>query len=690
MAVLSGASLTLSDVETNSATQAVSIPWDIASAEIGGVTYVYSAAHSNDAIQVWTLSASGDLTAVATIDDTVAATLDGVAGLDVFTYDGTPYLVASGVSDSGITVFELSDSAPYLTFTDRAFDADDPDTHLGDVHNTKVLTLSGGTFIYVSDYYGDGLSVFSFDDTNGLTAVQNIDDDATLELNGAWGIETFVQNGQQYIAVLGGFDDGISVFSVDDTTGMLTSTANLAGVDGSLENPTRAASLEIDGLTYLFVTEYAGDAVSVLTFDGTNLEQEFRATGDGLDGATEVHIITPGGQPHLVVSSQNSDQIEVFAIDVTPYSATQGHLTHVQTLVDDAEEGSLNGAQYGTVVTVEGSSFVLTSARFNGAVNVHEIGGGDDAITGTNASDEISGASGDDTLEGGGGDDAIAGDNDDDLIRGGSGADTLDGGAGDDDLMGGSGDDELNGDAGVDVLEGGSGNDLIRGGDGSDRGWGGSGNDTFSGGSGEDTLRGGDNNDRMFGGNDDDVLAGNSGDDYIRGGNGNDQVFGGSGDDDLGGDAGDDTVDGGLGDDLIRGGNDDDVLIGGRGADTLVGNSGDDSLRGGADDDRLIAGTGSDTLMGESGADVFVWTNANQSVHGSGRDQIADFEAGVDQIDLSAVGSNFVTSYTGTAGEVRYNDAVGRLYVDIDGDSASDFSVDIGAGAGLSESDLIL
>ena len=68
-----------------------------------------------------------------------------------------------------------------------------------------------------------------------------------------------------------------------------------------------------------------------------------------------------------------------------------------------------------------------------------------------------------------------------------------------------------------------------------------------------------------------------------------------------------------------------------------------------------------------------------------------DFAVGVDQIDLSGFGDlTFVDSYTGAGNEVRYNDAIGRLYVDIDGDSASDFSVDLTAGAGLTESDLIL
>ena len=47
-------------------------------------------------------------------------------------------------------------------------------------------------------------------------------------------------------------------------------------------------------------------------------------------------------------------------------------------------------------------------------------------------------------------------------------------------------------------------------------------------------------------------------------------------------------------------------------------------------------------------------------------------------------------SYSGTAGEVRYNETIGRLYIDVDGDSASEFSVDITGVPTIDAGDLIL
>lgn len=50
----------------------------------------------------------------------------------------------------------------------------------------------------------------------------------------------------------------------------------------------------------------------------------------------------------------------------------------------------------------------------------------------------------------------------------------------------------------------------------------------------------------------------------------------------------------------------------------------------------------------------------------------------------------FVAAYTGAGNEVRYTDAIGRLYIDVDGDGASDFSFDIIGAPTITGADLIL
>ncbi|MEO0358092.1 MAG: family 16 glycosylhydrolase, partial [Pseudomonadota bacterium] len=107
-----------------------------------------------------------------------------------------------------------------------------------------------------------------------------------------------------------------------------------------------------------------------------------------------------------------------------------------------------------------------------------------------------------------------------------------------------------------------------------------------------------------------------------------------------------DVFSGQLGNDTLYGRDGDDVLEGNQGNDTLYGQTGNDTLLGGADSDKLIGGTGQDILVGGKGrddmwggrwgpdgeADLFVFSSDD------GKDFIHDFEAGIDQIDLTEFG----------------------------------------------------
>ena len=133
-------------------------------------------------------------------------------------------------------------------------------------------------------------------------------------------------------------------------------------------------------------------------------------------------------------------------------------------------------------------------------------------------------------------------------------------------------------------------------------------------------------------------------------------------------------------------------MVGSTGDDYISGELNNDDIVGGSGDDTLIGCAGQDTMRGSSGADIFIFNAVSDSATGSAtRDLITDFQSGLDLIDLTDIGSlTFVGSFTGSAGEVRYNYGLGRLYVDIDGDSASDFQIDLGTGTGLTADDLIL
>lgn len=96
-------------------------------------------------------------------------------------------------------------------------------------------------------------------------------------------------------------------------------------------------------------------------------------------------------------------------------------------------------------------------------------------------------------------------------------------------------------------------------------------------------------------------------------------------------------IEGDHGGGTISGSSQDDILIGGAGNDSIVGGAGDDLLE---------DGLGVDTLHGGDGADIFIMRS--DFTH----DEIHDFQAGIDQLDLSSWPMLYDTAqigYTATA-----------------------------------------
>jgi Ca2+-binding RTX toxin-like protein len=140
----------------------------------------------------------------------------------------------------------------------------------------------------------------------------------------------------------------------------------------------------------------------------------------------------------------------------------------------------------------------------------------------------------------------------------------------------------------------------------------------------------------------DNTLYGNIGNDWIDGSSGADEMRGGAGNDIYFVDnAGDRVIeDANKGTDTLLTYVDailpQNIEIGGVWSTTgraLVGNSLDNVLYGNSGNDRLIGGAGADTLYGGGGSDAFVFQD------GYGSDLVADFETGLDKVDLAGVAS---------------------------------------------------
>ena len=264
-------------------------------------------------------------------------------------------------------------------------------------------------------------------------------------------------------------------------------------------------------------------------------------------------------------------------------------------------------------------------------------------------------------------------------LAGGSGNDALSGDGGDNFLWGAGGQDTLTGLGGSDTLEGGAGSDLLQGGDGIDWASYADADEAVAINLGTSSLSGGDavgdvysSIEALRGTAFADVLIGDAGDNAIEGGAGADTLTGGDGVDTLSYHSSDTRVvvdllngnallghaDGDVisGFENLTGSRMPDYLLGSNEANVLTGGRGIDRLEARGGDDTLIGGAQNDNLKGGAGADVFVLNV------GDGADLIADWEDGIDQIDLSDFGLTFETI------EASASDLpIGALFIDLGG-----------------------
>jgi Ca2+-binding RTX toxin-like protein len=285
-------------------------------------------------------------------------------------------------------------------------------------------------------------------------------------------------------------------------------------------------------------------------------------------------------------------------------------------------------------------------------------------------------------------------------LRGGSGNDALSGDGNGNVLWGGAGQDSLTGLGGDDTLEGGAGSDLLQGGNGIDWASYAEAESAVTVGLGSSSQSGSDAAGDVFssiegvrGSAFDDVLAGDAGNNFIEGGGGADTLSGGDGTDTLTYANSDmrvvvDLLNGNVflghaegdvisGFENLSGSRLPDYLLGSNEANVLSGQRGMDRLEARGGDDTLIGGAQNDNLKGGAGADVFVLNV------GDGADLIADWEDGLDRIDLSNFGLTF-----GAIDAVARDLPVGALLIDLGGGDS--FQINNFSSANFDAGDVIV
>jgi 6-phosphogluconolactonase (cycloisomerase 2 family) len=288
----------------------------VTAAAIGGTTYLFVTGLVDDGVSAFAVAPDGTLANVDNVADDATLELNGAIGAATAVVGGNPYLFVTGLFDDGVSVFSIAGDG---TLTNVENVTDDATLELDAPHTAATAVVGGNTYLFVPAAIDDGVSAFAVAADGTLTHVASVADDATLELDGAVGATTAIVGGTSYLFVSGGEDDGVSVFSIA-ANGALTNVDNVAddatlGLDGAGFMTT----VVLAGVTYLLVGAFSDDAVTVfrVAADGT-LTHEDTIRDDAareLDAVTGVTSALVGGAPHLFAAGQLDDGVSVFSLD---------------------------------------------------------------------------------------------------------------------------------------------------------------------------------------------------------------------------------------------------------------------------------------------------------------------------------------------------------------------------------------
>lgn len=503
------------DSRTGGSEPALDAPYGMETVVTSKGSFVVVTADTDDAISVYRVSANGQFTLVSSAADTDNAdfNLNGAYSVEIVQRGGRTFVYATSTyQDSGISVFEMSDTGVLSGV--QHFNVNG--TNSANIESIAHVQSGGKNFVIVTDHAGDELITYRMAADGSLTEVGRLDyrylisdDKPMYELTG---LEPVYVEGVPFLIAQSEYYDRMAVFGVG-ADGSLTLSSHVtlpAELDGAYETTVTSVGSRV----FVVVTAFDGDRVTLL---------ELGAADDPLVGtAAADRIVGMNGDDDLMGLGGNDELRGGAGDDVL--SGRMGN----DTLVGGADADALvGGAGDDLLIGGSGADFLLGGAgrdtvSYTGSqVGVQvslatgiavagdatgDVFSGIENITGSEASDNLTGDSGANALRGAGGRDDLAG---------GEGADTLAGGAGNDSVDGGAGRDRLLGEAGNDTLDGGAGDDVLTGGAGDDHAQGGEGDDALSGDAGADRLDGGLGNDTLTGGGGADQFVISAGDDEI-------------------------------------------------------------------------------------------------------------------------------------------------------------------------------
>ncbi|CAN5376283.1 VCBS domain-containing protein [soil metagenome] len=185
----------------------------LSTATIGGNVFLFAAGGVDDGVSVFNVAANGTLINTSNVTDDATLKLDGASDVATAVVGGVTYLFVTGAVDNGVSVFSVNASG---VLTNVANVTDAAALRLAGATGVTASLFGATTYLTVGGTE-NGVSVFRVNTGGSLTLMENIDDAGARELGGTSQVHTATVGGANFVVGAGATDDGVSTFGLHPT-----------------------------------------------------------------------------------------------------------------------------------------------------------------------------------------------------------------------------------------------------------------------------------------------------------------------------------------------------------------------------------------------------------------------------------------------------------------------------------------
>jgi len=261
---------------------------NVATFVIDSSTYaiVVAETNANGGVQIIDISDVDNLVAKDSMThNNCSCKLKGARSVDLFTIGSSTYaIVASNVSDS-VQIIDISDVDSIVAKGSMGTAGAGFDNARG----VDTFVIGSSTYAIVTAVNDDDVEIIDISDVDNLVAKGSMEDDASLELDGATEVETFVIDSSTYAIVTARNDDGVQIIDISDVDNIVATDAETDGENSftELEDARGVDVFTIDSSTYAIVTAKTDNGVQIIELNtGTTSDTSDTSTAD--DGGSSM------------------------------------------------------------------------------------------------------------------------------------------------------------------------------------------------------------------------------------------------------------------------------------------------------------------------------------------------------------------------------------------------------------------